>query len=148
MLEIIVFIIIIMAVVQSSKKKNTRRQAPPFTARPQRLSGSFSSRPAQPSKPLVSGARQKKQKKNASGRKAEGASPVQASGGQSAETRTFIEPTRPYQPARNAGERYEEWMSVPEGKRVCHCGYCGADNLIPKHSDPKNYTCYFCREEL
>lgn len=99
MLEIIVFIIIIMAVVQSSKKKNTRRQAPPFTARPQRPSGSFSSRPAQPSKPLVSGARQKKQKKNASGRKAEGASPVQASGGQSAETRTFIEPTRPYQPA-------------------------------------------------
>ena len=55
MLEIIVFIIIIMAVVQSSKKKNTRRQAPPFTARPQRPSGSFSSRPAQPSKPLVSG---------------------------------------------------------------------------------------------
>ena len=104
MLEIIVFIIIIMAVVQSSKKKNTRRQAPPFTARPQRPSGSFSSRPAQPSKPLVSGARQKKQKKNASGRKAEGASPVQASGGQSAETRTFIEPTRPYQPARNAGD--------------------------------------------
>src|SRR5699024_1045959 len=78
MLEIIVFIIIIMAVVQSSKKKNTRRQAPPFTARPQRPSGSFSSRPAQPSKPLVSGARQKKQKKNASGRKAKGASPVQA----------------------------------------------------------------------
>ena len=55
MLEIIVFIIIIMAVVQSSKKKTTRRQAPPFTARPQRPSGSFSSRPAQPSKPLVSG---------------------------------------------------------------------------------------------
>ena len=103
MLEIIVFIIIIMAVVQSSKKKNTRRQAPPFTARPQRPSGSFSSRPAQPSKPLVSGARQKKQKKNASGRKAEGASPVQASGGQSAETRTFI-PILKTIPAISAGK--------------------------------------------
>ena len=53
-----------------------------------------------------------------------------------------------YRRAANAGERYEEWMPVPEGKRVCRCGYCGADNLIPKNSDPKDYTCYFCREDL
>ena len=35
-----------------------------------------------------------------------------------------------------------------KGKRVCRCGYCAADNLIPKGADPGNYTCYFCREEL
>ena len=61
---------------------------------------------------------------------------------------TAVNHPKPYRPARNAGERYEEWTPVPEGKKVCRCGYCGADNLIPKNSDPSSYTCYFCREEL
>lgn len=62
--------------------------------------------------------------------------------------RTFIEPSKPYRPARNAAERYEEWMEVPPGKEVVRCGYCAADNLIPAKADPHRFTCYFCREEL
>ncbi len=61
---------------------------------------------------------------------------------------SYSEPAKRYQPPHNTGERYEEWMPVPEGKKVCRCGYCGADNLIPKGADPGNYACYFCREEL
>lgn len=64
------------------------------------------------------------------------------------EERTFIEPTKPYRPAVNSGERYEEWMAVPAGKRVVHCNYCGADNLISEKQAPHRCTCYFCREEL
>lgn len=62
--------------------------------------------------------------------------------------RTFAEPSMPYRPAANSGERYEEWMSVPAGKRVVRCSYCGADNLISEKQDPRHCTCYFCREEL
>lgn len=62
--------------------------------------------------------------------------------------RTFIEPTKPYRPSRNAAERYEQWFPIPEGKEVCRCGYCGADNLISKRGSRSQYTCYFCREEL
>lgn len=64
------------------------------------------------------------------------------------EERTFVEPTKPYRPSVNSGEHYEEWMPVPAGKRVVHCGYCGADNLISEKQDPHQCTCYFCREEL
>ena len=64
------------------------------------------------------------------------------------EERTFVQPSKPYRPAYNAAERHEEWMPVPDGKEVCRCGYCGADNLIPRNSDPGRYTCYFCRQEL
>lgn len=60
----------------------------------------------------------------------------------------FSEPAKRYQPPAYSGERYEEWMPVPEGKKVCRCGYCAADNLIPKAANPKDYSCYFCREEL
>lgn len=62
--------------------------------------------------------------------------------------RTFVEPSRSYRPSANSGERYEEWMSVPAGKKVVRCGYCGADNLISEKQDPRRCTCYFCREEL
>ena len=61
---------------------------------------------------------------------------------------SFTEPAKRYQPPAHSGERYEEWMPVPEGKKVCRCGYCAADNLIPKSANPKDYSCYFCREEL
>lgn len=121
MIEIIVFIIIIAVVIKNSKKKSQPRQTPPFTAG---------------------------QKKPLRRQKPEAPLPASSKADEPMEGRTFIEPAKPYRPAYNAGERYEEWMPVPEGKRVCHCGYCGADNLIPKHSDPKNFTCYFCREEL
>lgn len=64
------------------------------------------------------------------------------------EERTFVEPAKPYRPSVNSGEHYEEWMPVPAGKKVVHCGYCGADNLISEKQDPHQCTCYFCREEL
>ncbi len=152
MLEIIVFIIIIIAVVQSSKKKNQQRRTPPFTARtdmPERPAPSRTPRAPKPAQKTAWKKQTRKQaKKTDSEQMIYTSSPAAAQAEQPLETRTFIEPTKPYRPARNAGERYEEWMPVPDGKQVCHCGYCGADNLIPKHSDPKNYTCYFCREEL
>ena len=148
MLEIIVFIIIVLAVIQSSKKKNQQRRTPPFTARTDMPERPASSETPRPQKTAQKTSWRKQQKKTASKQNIYSSSPAAAQAEQPLETRTFIEPTKPYRPARNAGERYEEWMPVPEGKTVCHCGYCGADNLIPKHSDPKNYTCYFCREEL
>ncbi len=128
MLEIIVFIIIIAVIIKKNKKKGQTRQTPPFTA---------SQKPPK-----------KVWKKTVSAPKPEESSPIRPRTDEPLEHRTFIDPTEPYRPAHNAGERYEEWMPVPEGKRVCRCGYCGADNLIPKHSDPGKFTCYFCREEL
>ena len=62
--------------------------------------------------------------------------------------RTFVEPSKPYRPARNAGQRHEDWMPVPEGKQVVQCHYCGAKNLLPRGTNSRQYTCYFCREEL
>lgn len=62
--------------------------------------------------------------------------------------RSYVEPTKPYRPLRNAGLRYESWDPIPEGRKVCRCGYCGADNLIPRGANPCDYSCYFCREEL
>lgn len=121
MLELIIFVIIIVVILNKNKKKpaqNPSRQTPPIAAAPS------------PKKPAFSQTSVNKQE------------PPKEEG------RTFIQPTKPYRPARNAGERYEEWTPVPEGKKVCCCGYCGADNLIPKNSDPSSYTCYFCREEL
>ena len=38
--------------------------------------------------------------------------------------------------------------SVPSGMRLVRCGYCAADNLVATHANVKNYTCYFCREDL
>lgn len=64
------------------------------------------------------------------------------------ETQTFVQPSAPYRPPVHSGERYEEWMPVPAGKRVIRCEYCGADNLISEKQDPHHCTCYFCREEL
>lgn len=57
----------------------------------------------------------------------------------------FVKPSRP---SLQSGERYEEWMPVPAGKKVVRCNYCGADNLISEKQDPGRCTCYFCREEL
>lgn len=148
MFEIIILIIIIVVISQSTRKKNRTRQTPPFTAQPQRPGTSSPPRPVQSSKSYSKKARKKVPKTSELSRKSQTSAPGRPQAEESLENRTFIEPTRPYRPARNAGERYEEWMTVPEGKTVCRCGYCGADNLIPKHSDPKNYTCYFCREEL
>ena len=44
-------------------------------------------------------------------------------------------------------ERLYEGSSVPEGKRCCICGYCGAENLVPM-VPRERYSCYFCREPL
>ncbi|MCI8557573.1 MAG: hypothetical protein HFI19_07385 [Lachnospiraceae bacterium] len=60
----------------------------------------------------------------------------------------FVKPSKPNHPSLLSGERYEEWMPVPAGKRVVHCSYCGADNLISEKQNPSHCTCYFCREEL
>ncbi len=66
----------------------------------------------------------------------------------SEESRTYVQPSKPYRPARNAAERYEEWIPLSAGKEVVRCSYCGAENQIPKGSSPGHFTCYFCREEL
>ncbi len=44
-------------------------------------------------------------------------------------------------------ERYLLGDSVPQGKRLVNCGYCGAENLIPMVPRTR-YSCYFCRETL
>ena len=148
MFEIIIFIIIIAVIYQNTKKKNQSRQTPPFTAQPQRPASSASSRSGSTSKSVSKTGRRKEQKVSGLRRKQQTASPNRPRKEQPLENRTFIDPVKPYRPAPNAGERYENWMPVPEGKRVCRCGSCGPDNLIPKHSDPSNYSCYFCREDL
>ena len=149
--EIIIFIVIFRAILDSKKNRQRKQQNSQGTTPP------VVNRPATPSykPPVPNKSAAKKQKTgwtprpektktavpNRPNREKE-ASPAEAS------ARTFIEPTKRYRAPHNAGERYEEWMPVPEGKKVCRCGYCAADNLIPKSADPGNYTCYFCREEL
>lgn len=146
--EIIIFIIIIAVVIQNSKKKGQSRPTPPVAAGKRPPSESSFSRPAQPAKAVRGKKSKKENRKSFSTQEKEDSSPILSRMDEPLETRTFIEPTKAYRPPRNAGERYEEWMPVPEGKQVCRCGYCGADNLIPKRSNPKDYSCYFCREEL
>lgn len=46
------------------------------------------------------------------------------------------------------GQRHLEWEDIPKGMRLVRCNYCGAQNLIPERSSSKNFTCYFCREDL
>ena len=142
--EIIVFIVIIRAFVAS--KKNAQRKQGSRPATPNQPAAS-------PYKPPVPNKPASKKQKNGwqpTAEKAKPAVPKPEKTAASAETsaRTFVEPSRPYRAPHNAGERYEEWMPVPEGKKVCRCSYCAADNLIPKGADPSNYSCYFCREEL
>lgn len=43
--------------------------------------------------------------------------------------------------------RYLDGDTVPQGKRVVNCGYCGAENLVPMVPRTR-YSCYFCREAL
>ena len=44
-------------------------------------------------------------------------------------------------------ERYLLGDSVPQGRRLVNCGYCGAENLVPMMPKTR-YSCYFCRETL
>lgn len=44
-------------------------------------------------------------------------------------------------------ERYLDGDTVPQGKRIVNCGYCGAENLVPMMPRTR-YSCYFCREPL
>lgn len=44
-------------------------------------------------------------------------------------------------------ERLYEGDNVPQGRRLCVCGYCGAENLIPTMARER-FCCYFCREPL
>lgn len=44
-------------------------------------------------------------------------------------------------------ERFLDGDSIPQGRRLVRCGYCGADNLIPTAART-GYSCYFCREPL
>ena len=150
--ELIIFIVIIRAFRDSGKNRQRRQQGsqgstpPPVLNRPT----------ATPYKPPVPNKPASKKQKTGWTPKPEKTktavpnrpNPDKDRSSAEASTRSFIEPTKRYRAPHNAGERYEEWMSVPEGKRVCRCGYCAADNLIPKGADPGNYTCYFCREEL
>ena len=148
--EIIIFIVIFRAIRDSKKskqrKQNSQGTMPPVVNRP----AATPYKPPVPNKPAT-----KKQKTGWTPRpeKTKTAvpnrpNPKKEASSTETSARTFMEPTKRYRAPHNAGERYEEWMPVPEGKRVCRCGYCAADNLIPKGADPGNYTCYFCREEL
>ena len=44
-------------------------------------------------------------------------------------------------------ERLYEGDSVPQGRKLCVCGYCGAENLLPMMAR-EQFCCYFCREPL
>ena len=37
--------------------------------------------------------------------------------------------------------------SIPQGRQLCVCGYCGAENLLPQ-ATREQFCCYFCREPL
>ena len=150
--EIIIFIVIFRAILDSKKNRQRKQQTsqgatpPPLGNRP----ATPSYKPPVPNKPAA-----KKQKTGWTPRSEKTKTavpnrpnPEKEASDAKTSARTFIEPTKRYRAPHNAGERYEEWMPVPEGKKVCRCGYCAADNLIPKGADPGNYTCYFCREEL
>ena len=43
--------------------------------------------------------------------------------------------------------RLYEGDSIPQGKRLSVCSYCGAENLLPMGARER-YCCYFCREPL
>ena len=43
--------------------------------------------------------------------------------------------------------RHLDGDTVPQGKRIVNCGYCGAENLVPMVPRTR-YSCYFCREPL
>lgn len=134
--EIIIFIVIVRA-LRDSKKNKQRKQAsapkPPVPNQPAPQKAKTGWTPTQKKpKTVVPNQPNPEKKKAAVGEAA----------------RTFVEPVRPVNKVHTAGERYEEWMPVPDGKKVCRCGYCAADNLIPKGANPKDYSCYFCREEL
>lgn len=60
---------------------------------------------------------------------------------------TYVQPSDPYRPDRNAGKRHEDWMELPPHTQAVKCRYCGAGNAVPIGRRSK-YTCYFCREEL
>lgn len=44
-------------------------------------------------------------------------------------------------------ERFLDGDSLPQGKKLVNCGYCGAENLVPMMPRTR-YSCYFCREPL
>ena len=150
--QIIIFVVIFRALIDSKKNKQRKQQnSPGSTPSP------VPNRPAAtPYKPPVPNKPASKKQKTGWTPKVEKPKtavpnrPNREKEASSAETsaRTFVEPTKLYRAPHNTGERYEEWMPVPDGKKVCRCGYCAADNLIPKGANPSNYTCYFCREEL
>lgn len=147
--EVIVLIVIIRA-FSASRKNNQRKSQGTSTAPP------VVNRPVTPYKPPVPNKPASKKQKTGwqpTPEKTRTAVPnrpnpeKQISSSEDS-ARSFVEPSRPYRAPHNAGERYEDWMPVPDGKKVCRCSYCAADNLIPKGANPSNYTCYFCREEL
>ena len=128
MFEAILFFVIITLVLRVNKKgrsprrPQTRQQMNTFSSR-QKTQAS-SPRPPFPTAP------------------SEQKTPAQT------EAPSFTQQKTSYHRSGNEGTRYEDWMPVPEGMRVCRCRYCGADSLIPKNADSRQYTCYFCREEL
>lgn len=155
MFELIFFIILVSVLVKKNKQKQAdpKKQNPyPIPPAPPKTS---SSSVPQTNRPRSNAPRsntphskEARSKTTAGKTETKRPDPIKEEAKKQPETATYIEPTRPYRPAHNAGERYETWFPIPEGKEVCHCNYCGADNLIPKRKDPHLFTCYFCREEL
>ena len=149
--QIIIFVVIFRALMDSKKNKQRKQQNSQGSTPPP-----VPNQPAQtPYKPPVPNKPASKKQKTGWSPKAEKTKTAVPNKPKPADTsyreepaRSYVEPTRPYRAPHNAGERYEDWMPVPDGKKVCRCGYCAADNLIPKGANPSNYTCYFCREEL
>lgn len=47
----------------------------------------------------------------------------------------------------DVAERFLDGDSIPQGKKLVNCGYCGAENLVPMMPRTR-YSCYFCREAL
>ena len=37
---------------------------------------------------------------------------------------------------------------IPPGMRMCNCGYCGAENVLPQGLSQREFHCYFCHEQL
>ncbi len=48
----------------------------------------------------------------------------------------------------NYAQKYILGDPVPASRKLIYCGYCNAENLIPRNDRPGKYNCYFCREEL
>lgn len=65
------------------------------------------------------------------------------------ERETYEEQRRLYESRGGlaVAERFLDGDSIPQGRRLVRCGYCGADNLIPTAART-GYGCYFCREPL